>query len=93
MPNTQCKKCRHGYIAEMCTKDHPSQIVPCTDVPACPVIKDQPEEFTHDELAIIRAGCLTACPMFPDMPMWEPWASIYEKSGRMMLARSTAELN
>lgn len=62
MPNTQCKKCRHGYIAEMCAKDHPSQIVPCQDVPACPVIAVEDDDvhypvmLTRDEMRFIRGA-------------------------------------
>lgn len=60
MPNTQCKKCRHGYIAEMCSDDHPSVILPCTQVPACPVIPVEDDEvrypvmLTRDEMRFIR---------------------------------------
>lgn len=48
-------------------------------------------QFTRDELALIRASCLTACPQYPGVPMWEPWASIYGKAGGMMMAIAAAE--
>lgn len=43
-------------------------------------------DFTRDELALIRAACLTANPRYPDTPMFEPWASIFEKAGKAMTA-------
>lgn len=49
-------------------------------------------EFTKDELALIRAGCLTACPQYPVKPMWEPWASVFEKAGKMIHVMNAQEL-
>lgn len=62
MPNTQCKKCRHGYIVEMCSEDHPSQIIPCTEVPRCPVIPVEDDDvrypvmLTRDQMRFVRAA-------------------------------------
>jgi hypothetical protein len=41
-------------------------------------------EFTLDELRIIQASCLTACPMYPKVEMYPPWGSIYAKATLMI---------
>ena len=41
-------------------------------------------EFTIDELRLIKVMCVTACPQYPNVPMWEPWASVYDKADRML---------
>lgn len=58
------EKCEHGYIKSQCRCPEPRVdiIVPCEEVPACPVIpvKDDdvryPVELTRDEMALIRGA-------------------------------------
>lgn len=67
---------------KICPKHRVHAVGKCsTEFPsAVPVV----EEFTIEDLRLIRAMCHSANPWFPDKDMYPAWESVYNKAGRML---------